>query len=65
MYNRRLSGYASIGYKLKGEAFASSTPDNENVDIIFDKSNFYPVFNKDIVHATREIVVVSPFLTKK
>ena len=65
MYNRRLSGYASIGYKLKGETFASATPGHENVDIIFDKSNFYPVFLKDLLQAKREIIIVSPFVTKK
>lgn len=65
MYNRRLSGYASIGYKLKGESFASVTPEHENVDIIFNKSNFYPVFIKDLLQAKREIIVISPFVTKK
>jgi superfamily II DNA or RNA helicase len=65
MYNRRLSGYASIGYKMKGEIFTSSTQKEENLDIIFDKSNFYPVFINDLMHANREILIVSPFVTKK
>ena len=65
MYNRRLSGYASIGYKMKGEIFTSSTQREENLDIIFDKSNFYPVFINDLMHANREILIVSPFVTKK
>lgn len=65
MYNRRLSGYASIGYKMKGELFPSSAEKEENVDIIFDKSNFYPVFSNDIIQAKREILVVSPFVTKR
>ncbi|MDP3916116.1 MAG: DEAD/DEAH box helicase family protein [Bacteroidota bacterium] len=60
MYNKRLSGYASIGYKAKGESFAQ-----ENVDIIFDKNNFLPVYSNDIVNAAREILIVSPFVTKK
>ncbi|MEK7718040.1 MAG: DEAD/DEAH box helicase family protein [Bacteroidota bacterium] len=60
MYNKRLSGYASIGYKAKGESFAT-----ESVDIIFDNSNFLPVYSNDIVNATREILIVSPFVTKK
>lgn len=60
MYNKRLSGYASIGYKAKGDGFAS-----ESVDIIFDNSNFLPVYSNDIMNASREILIVSPFATKK
>ncbi len=65
MYNRRLSGYASIGYKMKGELLSSITNEEENVDIIFDKSNFYPVFSNDINRAKREIMIVSPFVTHR
>ena len=67
MYNRRLSGYASIGYKAKGESFANRKPSNENgnVDIIFDKSNFLPVFSNDILNTSNEILIVSPFVTKR
>ncbi len=65
MYNRRLSGYSSIGYKVKGETFTNQKPSDENVDIIFDKSNFLPVFLKDILNVTSEILIVSPFITKK
>ena len=60
MYHKRLAGYASIGYKAKGEPIAAET-----IDIIFDKSNFLPVYNNDIVNASREILVVSPYITKK
>jgi superfamily II DNA or RNA helicase len=65
MYNRRLSGYASIGYKMKGELFSTPDQKEKNVDIIFDKSNFYPVFSSDIDHAARKILIVSPFVTKR
>jgi superfamily II DNA or RNA helicase len=60
MYNKRLSGYASIGYKAKGENLTS-----ENTDIIFDKSNFLPVFFNDIACTSREILIVSPFVSKR
>jgi len=60
MYNKRLSGYASIGYKAKGDSFAT-----ESVDIIFDKNNFLPVYSNDILNAGREILIVSPFVTRK
>ena len=60
MYNKRLSGYASIGYKAKGENVASDT-----IDIIFDKQSFLPVYCNDIINAEREIIVVSPFINKR
>ena len=60
MYNKRLAGYASIGYKAKGENISA-----ESTDIIFDKSNFLPVYSNDIVNASREILIVSPFVTKR
>jgi hypothetical protein len=59
MYNKRLNGYASIGYKAKGESIASDT-----IDFIFDKSNFLPVFVNDLATAVREILIVSPFITR-
>jgi len=65
MYNRRLSGYAAIGYKMKGELFSKCDQNEKNVDIIFDKTNFYPVFSNDINRAKREILIVSPFVTKR
>lgn len=60
MYNKRLTGYAAIGYKAKGESITT-----ESIDIIFDKSNFLPVYSNDIVNAAREILIVSPFVTRK
>jgi superfamily II DNA or RNA helicase len=59
MYHKRLNGYASIGYKAKACAALA-----DSIDIIFDKSNFLPVFNNDILAAEREILIVSPFVTK-
>ncbi|MBN2373632.1 hypothetical protein JXL19_07590 [bacterium] len=32
---------------------------------IFDKDNFLPVFNQDIVVAKKEILIVSPFVRKR
>jgi len=60
MYHKRLNGYASIGYNAKaGAALADS------IDVIFDKSNFLPVYGNDILAAEREILIVSPFVTKR
>jgi superfamily II DNA or RNA helicase len=59
MYTNRLNGYASMGYKAKGEEL-----DGAPLDIIFDKDSFLPVFNQDINAAKKEILVVSPFVRK-
>ena len=60
MYHKRLNGYASIGYKAKAGAVEA-----DSIDVIFDKSNFLPVYSNDILAAEREILIVSPFVTKR
>lgn len=60
MYSKRLSGYAAIGYKAKGESVES-----DSMDIIFDKRSFLPVYSNDLINSEREIIIVSPFITKK
>jgi phosphatidylserine/phosphatidylglycerophosphate/cardiolipin synthase-like enzyme len=60
MYQKRLNGYASMGYKAKGEESLDAP-----LDIIFDKDNFLPVFNQDIVTAKKEIIIVSPFIRER
>ena len=60
MYHKRLNGYASIGYKAKGESVEA-----DSIDVIFDKSDFLPVYNNDIMAAENEVLIVSPFVTKR
>ena len=60
MYQRRLNGYASMGYKVKGEDIASAP-----TDIIYDRERFLPVFINDIAAARKEILIVSPFIRKR
>jgi len=60
MYQKRLNGYASMGYRAKGEDFVSAP-----LDIIFDKDNFLPVFNQDLASAKKDILIVSPFVRKR
>jgi superfamily II DNA or RNA helicase len=60
MYQRRLKGYASIGYKAKG------TPQPlEEVHSIFDANTFFPVYTADILAAQKEVLIMSPFLSKR
>ena len=60
MYWKRLAGYAAIGYRAKAESVA-----NEPAEIIFDNTNFLPVYHNDMMSAVRETVVVSPFITRR
>jgi len=60
MYQKRLAGYAAIGYRAKAESVAG-----EPADIIFDNTNFLPVYHNDMMNAAREAVIVSPFVTRR
>ena len=60
MYQKRLKGYAAIGYKAKG------TPQSaEEIHSIFDSRSFFPVYSADILAARNEILIVSPFVAKR
>ena len=60
MYQKRLKGYASIGYSAKGD----SRP-FEVTNAIFDNHNFMTVFSNDISSAKSDMVIVSPYIIKK
>jgi len=60
MYQKRLTGYASMGYKAKSEDILSAS-----LDIIFDKDSFLPVFSNDLAGTKKEILIVSPFVRKR
>ena len=60
MYGKRLKGYASIGYKAKAATFPDA-PTN----IIFTKDSFFSVYLQDIAVASKHLLIVSPFVTKK
>lgn len=59
MYQKRLKAYASIGCQLKSDAEAPMTK-----DLIYDGKSFYPVYCNDIRSAQKEILIVSPFMSK-
>ncbi len=60
MYHKRLAGYAAIGYKARAEIVPGGA-----TDIIFDNTTFLPVYKNDLLNAVREILIVSPFVTKR
>ncbi|MDD2903903.1 MAG: DEAD/DEAH box helicase family protein [Syntrophales bacterium] len=60
MYHKRLAGYAASGYRVKADSLATAP-----ADIIFDNTNFFPVYHHDLMNAAREVVIVSPFVTRR
>ncbi len=60
MYNKRLNGYASLGYKIKGDLEIS-----DPVNFIYNKNNFLTAYTNDIVNSQREVFIVSPFISKR
>jgi len=60
MYHKRLAGYAAIGYRARAESVPGGS-----TDIIFDNATFLSVYKNDLLNATREILIVSPFVTKR
>ena len=58
-YQKRIKAYASIGYHVKGD---TETPLTK--DLIYDGKSFYSVFCQDLKNAEKEILIVSPFMTK-
>jgi superfamily II DNA or RNA helicase len=60
MYQKRLKSYSTIGYKAKG------TPQPlDEVHSIYDNHTFFTVYSADVLAARHEILIVSPFLSKK
>lgn len=57
MYHKRLSGYASIGYTVRGDKTA---PASENR--IFGQEEYWETFSRDICGAKKDILVTSPYL---
>lgn len=57
MYQRRLTGYVSIGYSIQGERTA---PACENR--IYSQEDYWAAFCSDIQAAKREVTIVCPYL---
>lgn len=59
-YQKRVKGYAAIGYSAKGDSKIFET-----VSAIFNNNNFSSVFNNDILSAKNEIIIVSPYIRRR
>ena len=57
MYHKRLSGYAAIGYTVRG---SKNVPTADNR--IFAQEDYWPAFSQDIRNSQKEIQIVTPYL---
>ena len=57
MYQKRLSGYASIGYKVKTAPMRM-----ENSDIIYSGTDYYEKYIEDIRGAQKEVVIAASYI---
>ncbi|MGM9786723.1 MAG: TOTE conflict system archaeo-eukaryotic primase domain-containing protein [Candidatus Cryptobacteroides sp.] len=61
MYYKRLRAYKKIGY----EVCSKVTDKQEVANSIFDSQNYFDVFEKDVVSASKSIVISSPSFSFK
>lgn len=59
MYQKRLKGYSSIGYKLKVSDELDGTQ-----SLIYDGKNYYQYYCKDVNLAHSEVIIVCPHMKK-
>lgn len=59
MYQKRLKGYAGMGYKVQ-----TDTQDKLK-QLIFDSGNYYNSLKQDLVASTNQILISSPSLSQK
>ena len=59
MYMKRLRTYKRIGYSLYSEIESNK----QIANAIFDNDNYYTVYQKDLLEATKEVIISSPFLS--
>jgi superfamily II DNA or RNA helicase len=60
MYHKRLTAYCSLGYSVQ----ATTVEADQKTASIYNQESFSSVFTKDLQEAQKEILIVSPFLTK-
>ncbi len=60
MYQKRLNGYSSMGYQTK-----CVNNIEKSINSIYDNKNFFEIFITDINAAEKEILIVSPFVSKR
>ncbi len=57
MYRKRLKGYSKAGY---GKNVASSTPDKNPQELIYERNNYEAAFRNDLSKAQHSVVIAVP-----
>ena len=57
MYQKRLKTYAKLGY----EVYAAEDASQAEANILIDPSHFLETLNKDIVNATKNVIIAVPY----
>ena len=60
MYHKRLAAYSTLGYSVQ----ATPVDTDRKTAVIFNQQSFLPVLAHDLAQTKKEIVVVSPYLSK-
>lgn len=60
MYHKRLTAYSSLGYSVQPSPMES----NPKVGTIFNQQSFWTVLSHDMEHAEKDVLIVSPYLSK-
>ncbi len=60
MYFKRLKTYKRLGYEL----ISNVDLEKQRTNAIFDSSNYFDVFERDLLEANKRIVVSSPYLSE-
>lgn len=55
MYQKRLKGYADIGYKVKG-----NLEEQQKIDTIYNGKNYWNTYIQDLIFSKKEIFIASP-----
>ena len=61
MYAKRLRTYKRIGYTL----CTADTPQKQTADAIYDSDSYRPIFEQDLLEATKSVIISSPTLSRK
>lgn len=60
MYYKRMKAYTAAGYTIK-----SPDKDGEEVEILYDRSNYWEKFCQDISGSHDQVIITSPYLNQR
>lgn len=60
MYLKRLKTYKRLGYRL----ISNVALEKQKANAIYDSSNYYDVFENDLIEANKRIIISSPYISE-